>query len=66
MAAKHGKHAHRTDQKATARAERVKGAVKETAGKLVGNERLQAEGGVERSRGDMRQAKEKAKDAFRH
>ncbi|NED88614.1 CsbD family protein [Streptomyces sp. SID11233] len=44
----------------------MKGAAKETAGKLVGNERLQAEGGVERSRGDMRQAKEKTKDAFRH
>ncbi|MEU6443836.1 CsbD family protein [Streptomyces sp. NPDC047046] len=66
MAAKHGKHARHTDQKSTARAERMKGTAKETAGKLLGNERLQAEGGVERSRGDMRQAKEKTKDAFRH
>ncbi|MET8556309.1 CsbD family protein [Streptomyces sp. NPDC004959] len=66
MAAKHGRHAHRADQRTTARVERVKGAAKEAAGKLVGNERLRTEGGAERSRGDLREAKEKAKDAFRH
>ena len=34
------------------RVEEAKGAVKQAAGKLVGNERLQAEGTVEKSAGE--------------
>ncbi|MGW4566765.1 CsbD family protein [Streptomyces sp. NPDC004561] len=54
------------NQKAKAKAEQAKGKVKETAGRSVGNERMEAEGHMERSRGDARQAKEKTKDAFKH
>ncbi|MCT9007150.1 CsbD family protein [Streptomyces sp. NPDC054766] len=58
------------DEKARARTEQVKGKAKETVGRAVGNERMTAEGRVEQSEGDARQAKEKAKDAakdvFRH
>ncbi|MCQ6553238.1 CsbD family protein [Streptomyces sp. C10-9-1] len=53
------------EKKAKARAEQVKGKVKETLGRAVGNERKTAEGRTEQSKGDARQAKEKIKDAFR-
>ncbi|MEU9554015.1 CsbD family protein [Streptomyces fumanus] len=54
------------NEKSKARTEQVKGKAKEAAGRAVGNERLEAEGRAEQSKGDARQAKEKAKDAFRH
>ncbi|MEU2736550.1 CsbD family protein [Streptomyces sp. NPDC007095] len=53
------------DQKAKAKAEQAKGKIKETTGRAVGNERLTAEGRVEKAKGDARQAKEKTKDIFR-
>ncbi|MFG2439380.1 CsbD family protein [Streptomyces sp. NPDC048508] len=49
-----------------ARIEKAKGKAKETVGRAVGNERMTAEGKIEQSKGDARQAKEKAEDAFRH
>lgn len=49
-----------------ARIEKAKGKAKETVGRAVGNDRMYAEGKIEQSKGDARQAKEKAKDAFRH
>ncbi|MER5656188.1 CsbD family protein [Streptomyces sp. NPDC002131] len=49
-----------------ARIEKAKGKAKETVGRAVGNERMTAEGRIEQSKGDALQAKEKAKDAFRH
>ncbi|MFG2337762.1 CsbD family protein [Streptomyces yangpuensis] len=52
-------------EKSKARAEQVKGKVKETAGRAVGNERLTAEGRAEKTRGNARQAKEKIKDTFK-
>ncbi|MFC4493716.1 CsbD family protein [Streptomyces ovatisporus] len=55
-----------TEKKNQAKADRIKGKVKETVGRTLGNERLEAEGRAEQSRGDARQAAEKAKDAFRH
>ncbi len=42
------------------------GKVKEATGKATDNERLEAEGKVEQSEADLRQAGEKAKDAFKH
>ncbi|MCZ9339740.1 CsbD family protein, partial [Streptomyces sp. TRM76130] len=36
------------------------------AGRAVGDEKLTAEGRADRTKGDARQAKEKARDAFRH
>ncbi|MEU2271698.1 CsbD family protein [Streptomyces olindensis] len=54
------------EQKGKAKAEQAKGKVKETVGRVVGNERLEAEGRAEQSKGDARQAKEKTKDVFKH
>ncbi|KJS61455.1 CsbD family protein [Streptomyces rubellomurinus] len=47
-------------------AETAKGKVKEAAGKAVGNERLAAKGKGEQVKGDLSQAGQKAKDAFKH
>ncbi|MDX6760924.1 MULTISPECIES: CsbD family protein [Streptomyces] len=52
-------------EKSRAKAEQVKGKVKETAGRAVGNERLTAEGHAEKTKGNARQAKEKIKDTFK-
>ncbi|MEU2060733.1 CsbD family protein [Streptomyces sp. NPDC013455] len=54
------------NQKSKAKAEQAKGKLKEAAGRAVGNERMEAEGRMEGARGDARQAKEKAKDTFKH
>ncbi|MFC9628754.1 CsbD family protein [Streptomyces mirabilis] len=53
------------EQKAKAKAEQAKGKIKETTGRAVGNERMTAEGRMEKAKGDARQAKEKTKDVFR-
>ncbi|MGW7236636.1 CsbD family protein [Streptomyces sp. NPDC054804] len=52
-------------EKAKAKTEQAEGKVKKAAGNAVGNERMAAEGQVEKSTGDAREAKEKAKDAFK-
>ncbi|MFD3326907.1 CsbD family protein [Streptomyces sp. NPDC058701] len=54
------------NEKSQAKAEQAKGKLKETAGRLVGNERLTAEGRAGQAKGDARQAKEKIKDVFKH
>lgn len=43
----------------------AKGKVKETTGKAVGNESLEMKGRAEQVEGDMKQAGEKVKDAFK-
>lgn len=56
----------------TGRVEEAKGAIKEVAGKVLGNKSLEAEGNVqknlgkaEKTMGDLREdAKDKAKDAI--
>ncbi|MFJ3727915.1 CsbD family protein [Streptomyces sp. NPDC090045] len=53
------------DEKGRAKAEQVKGKLKEAAGRLVGNERLTAEGRTEQAKGHAREAKEKIKDIFK-
>ncbi|WP_327064376.1 CsbD family protein [Kitasatospora sp. NBC_01250] len=45
--------------------EKIKGMVEETVGKALGNERLEAEGKADRVKGDVKQAGEHVKDAFR-
>ncbi|MFF8606850.1 CsbD family protein [Streptomyces sp. NPDC015346] len=55
-----------SEQKMTAKGEQAKGKLKEAAGRATGNERLEAEGRAEQTKGDARDAKEKAKDAFKH
>ncbi|MEU0437899.1 CsbD family protein [Streptomyces sp. NPDC006290] len=54
-----------TDEKAQAKGEQVEGKVKNVVGGAVGNESLKAEGRVGESKGHLRAAKEKAKDAVR-
>lgn len=46
-------------------AESAKGKMKEKAGDATDNEDLQAEGQVDKSKADLKQAGEKAKDAFK-
>jgi uncharacterized protein YjbJ (UPF0337 family) len=46
-------------------AEEVKGKVKETTGDATDDKDLQAEGQGDKSAADLKQAAEKAKDAFR-
>ncbi|ROR46891.1 CsbD family protein [Kitasatospora cineracea] len=45
--------------------DKLKGIVKETVGKAVGNERLEAEGKADQAKGDLKQAGEHVKDAFK-
>ncbi|MFD7229300.1 CsbD family protein [Streptomyces sp. NPDC059881] len=54
-----------SDAKKSARAQQAKGAVKEAVGRLVGNERMTADGRSMRARGDLREAVHKIRDAFR-
>ena len=49
--------------KASNKTQEVKGKVKETTGKAVGNERLEAEGAADQTVADVKQAGEKVKDA---
>ncbi|WP_066953432.1 CsbD family protein [Streptomyces lushanensis] len=53
------------EEKTQAKGEQAKGKAKEAIGRLLGNERLTAEGRAERAKGDARQAKEKVKDVFK-
>jgi uncharacterized protein YjbJ (UPF0337 family) len=51
------------DKKAKHASEKVKGKVKEGAGKITGNERLKAEGKAKQGKADVKQSSEKVKDA---
>ncbi|MDQ6614356.1 MAG: CsbD family protein [Actinomycetota bacterium] len=51
--------------KAKNSAQRAKGKVKEVAGKVTGDDTLQAEGKADQMKGDLKQAGEKVKDAFK-
>lgn len=53
------------NEKADAKTEQAKGKVKEAAGRTVGNESLTAEGRADKSKGDLHEAAEKVKDAFK-
>lgn len=46
-------------------AQRGKGKIKEAAGKVTGNERLEAKGKADQTKGDVKQAGEKVKDAVK-
>ncbi len=46
-------------------AETARGKVKEGAGKVTGNESLEAEGHADQAKGDLKQAGEKIKDVFK-
>lgn len=51
------------DKKAKNASEKIKGKVKEGAGKVTGNKRLKAEGKAEQSKADIKQGGAKVKDA---
>ncbi|MFK0009109.1 CsbD family protein [Paenarthrobacter sp. NPDC090520] len=53
------------DDKAQNTGEKIAGKAKEAAGKLTGNERLEAEGQGEQAKADLKNAGEKVKDAFK-
>ncbi|MFC7930860.1 CsbD family protein [Streptomyces cinereoruber] len=53
------------NEKMKAKGEQIKGSIKETTGRALGNERMAGEGRAERAKGDAREAKEKTKDAFK-
>ncbi|MDA8435930.1 MAG: CsbD family protein [Actinomycetales bacterium] len=54
-----------TDDKVRNAAEKAKGAVKETTGKVTGDRSLEAEGRIDQSKADLKQAGEKVKDSLR-
>ena len=51
--------------KAKNEAQRAKGKVKEVTGKVTGNEKLEAKGNADQTKGDLKQSGEKVKDAFK-
>ncbi|MGW1161956.1 CsbD family protein [Streptomyces sp. NPDC002513] len=53
------------EQKVKGMMEQAMGKAKEAVGRVLGNERMTAEGRAEKVKGAARQAKEKTKDAFR-
>ena len=54
-----------TSDRAKAAAHDAKGKVKEAAGTAQGDEELRAEGKKDQTKGDVKQAGEKIKDAFK-
>ncbi|MEU6934771.1 CsbD family protein [Streptomyces sp. 2RAF24] len=54
-----------SSEKARAKGEQVKGALKEWAGRATGEERLTERGRTEKRRGHTREAVEKVKDVFK-
>jgi len=46
-------------------ADKAKGAIKDTAGKLTGDKELQSEGKLDKAKGDLHNAAGDVKDAFR-
>jgi uncharacterized protein YjbJ (UPF0337 family) len=54
-----------TEDKAAHKATEVKGKVKEGVGQATGDEELEAEGQTDQAKGNLKQAGEKVKDAFK-
>ncbi|MDQ2837363.1 MAG: CsbD family protein [Actinomycetota bacterium] len=52
--------------KAKNKAEEVTGKAKEKVGQATGDDKLEAEGNVDQTKGNLKQAGEKVKDAFKH
>jgi uncharacterized protein YjbJ (UPF0337 family) len=53
------------ENKAANKVTEVKGKIKKKAGQVTNDEGLEAEGRAEQSKGDLKQAGEKVKDAFK-
>ncbi|MFF4185037.1 CsbD family protein [Streptomyces sp. NPDC001691] len=54
------------DKKARAKTEQAKGKVKEALGRVTGNERLTVEGRIDQVKGETREEREKANEAYKH
>jgi uncharacterized protein YjbJ (UPF0337 family) len=54
-----------TEDKAKNTAQTTKGKIKETAGDITGNDDLKAKGEADQVKGNLKQAGEKVKDAFK-
>jgi uncharacterized protein YjbJ (UPF0337 family) len=54
------------DDKASNKAEELKGKAKETVGHATGDEQMEAEGKGDQAKGNLKQAGEKIKDVFKH
>jgi uncharacterized protein YjbJ (UPF0337 family) len=54
-----------TTDKVKNTAQQAKGKLKETVGKVSGNDKLRAEGKADQVKGDIKQAGEKLKDVFK-
>jgi uncharacterized protein YjbJ (UPF0337 family) len=55
-----------TNDKNQNAAETAKGKVKETVGRVTGDEELERQGKNDQRKADLKQAGEKVKDAFKH
>lgn len=51
------------EEKGQGKAEQIKGKIKETTGKVTGNEELRHEGKFEQGKGKLRETKEDVKDS---
>jgi uncharacterized protein YjbJ (UPF0337 family) len=47
-------------------ADKAKGAIKDTAGKVMGDKELQSEGKMDKAKGDVHKAAGDVKDAVKH
>ena len=54
------------EDKLDAKADEVKGKIKETAGRATDDEELEAEGKGDQVKGNLKQAAENVKDAFKN
>ena len=54
-----------TEDKAANKAKEIKGKVKEVVGEATDDDDLKAEGRTDRAKGNLKQAGEKVKDAFK-
>ena len=54
-----------TEDKAANKVTELKGKAKKETGKTIGNEQMEAEGRADQAKGNLKQAGEKVKDAFK-
>jgi uncharacterized protein YjbJ (UPF0337 family) len=54
-----------TEDKAANKVTEIKGKTKKETGKAIGNEQMEAEGKADQAKGNLKQAGEKVKDAFK-
>ena len=55
-----------TEDKAANKVTEIKGKAKKETGQAIGNEQMEAEGRGDQAKGNLKQAGEKVKDAFKN